>query len=136
MRNAMGVNMNIMQSKLCNLILTANVNIDTVIKVPQTFLNAVFYLGITFIILILLALLVLIIKLIFGNSNTDKAVGTPITNSGSANSNQPAYTGNLDLSNNTELVAVITAAIMASMGDEAPEDGLVVRSIRRTGSNK
>ena len=37
-------------------------------------------------------------------------------------------------SNNTELVAVITAAIMASMseeGIEVPEDGLVIRSIRR-----
>ena len=36
--------------------------------------------------------------------------------------------------NNTELVAVITAAIMASMdqeGVEVPEDGLVIRSIRR-----
>ena len=36
--------------------------------------------------------------------------------------------------NNTELVAVITAAIMASMseeGIEVPEDGLVIRSIRR-----
>lgn len=30
-----------------------------------------------------------------------------------------------------ELVAVITAAIMASMGDEAPAEGLVVRSIRK-----
>lgn len=36
--------------------------------------------------------------------------------------------------NSTELVAVITAAIMASMseeGIEVPEDGLVIRSIRR-----
>lgn len=30
-----------------------------------------------------------------------------------------------------ELVAVITAAIMAYLGDEAPADGLVVRNIRR-----
>lgn len=30
-----------------------------------------------------------------------------------------------------ELVAVITAAIMASMGDEAPAEGLVVRSIKK-----
>ncbi|MBD5088471.1 MAG: hypothetical protein HDT30_06615 [Clostridiales bacterium] len=40
-----------------------------------------------------------------------------------------------DVTDDTELVAVITAAIMASMGDEAPADGLVVSSIkRRTGS--
>ncbi|MDD6207345.1 MAG: OadG family protein [Clostridiales bacterium] len=36
-----------------------------------------------------------------------------------------------DLVDDGELVAVITAAIMASMGDEAPSDGLVVRSIKR-----
>lgn len=36
-----------------------------------------------------------------------------------------------ELSDDGELVAVITAAIMASMGDEAPADGLVVRSIKR-----
>ena len=36
-----------------------------------------------------------------------------------------------DLTDDLELVAVITAAIMASMGEEAPEDGLVVRSIRK-----
>lgn len=40
-----------------------------------------------------------------------------------------------DVTDDTELVAVITAAIMASMGDEVPADGLVVSSIkRRTGS--
>lgn len=40
-----------------------------------------------------------------------------------------------DVTDDTELVAVITAAIMASMGEEAPADGLVVSSIkRRTGS--
>lgn len=35
-----------------------------------------------------------------------------------------------------ELVAVITAAIMASMGDEAPAEGLVVRSIKRRNASK
>lgn len=30
-----------------------------------------------------------------------------------------------------ELVAVITAAIMASLGEEAPKDGLVVKSIHK-----
>ena len=40
-----------------------------------------------------------------------------------------------DVTDDTELVAVITAAIMASMGEEAPADGLVISSIkRRTGS--
>jgi glutaconyl-CoA/methylmalonyl-CoA decarboxylase subunit delta len=35
-----------------------------------------------------------------------------------------------------ELVAVITAAIYASLGDEVPADGLVVRSIRRVNSKR
>lgn len=36
-----------------------------------------------------------------------------------------------ELMDDYELVAVITAAIIASMGSEAPADGLVVRSIRK-----
>ncbi len=36
-----------------------------------------------------------------------------------------------ELVDDSELVAVITAAIMASLGDNAPKDGLVVRSIRK-----
>lgn len=41
-----------------------------------------------------------------------------------------------ELVNDGELVAVITAAICASMGDAAPSDGLVVRSIKRVNSNR
>ncbi len=36
-----------------------------------------------------------------------------------------------ELANNLELVAVITAAIQASMGDDVPAGGFVVRSIRK-----
>jgi glutaconyl-CoA/methylmalonyl-CoA decarboxylase subunit delta len=126
--------MNILHLNLSNVILTAKVNIDTVIKVPQAFLNTVFYMGIIFIILILLSLLVLLIKLIFHNSNGKNSDNGPITNTGNLLSNQTGRSGDIDLGGNTELVAVITAAIMASMGEDAPEDGLVVRSIRRTGT--
>lgn len=41
-----------------------------------------------------------------------------------------------ELVDDLELVAVVTAAIMASMGEEVPADGLVVRSIKRRSSNK
>lgn len=37
----------------------------------------------------------------------------------------------IKLTDNLELVAVITAAISASMGEAVPADGLVVRSIRK-----
>ena len=36
-----------------------------------------------------------------------------------------------ELTDDTQLAAVITAALMAYLGDEAPSDGLVVRNIRR-----
>lgn len=36
----------------------------------------------------------------------------------------------------SELVAVITAAIYASMGNDVPADGFVVRSIRRTNARR
>ncbi len=40
------------------------------------------------------------------------------------------------VNNDYELIAVITAAICASMGDEAPADGLIVRSIRKVNRKK
>ena len=41
-----------------------------------------------------------------------------------------------ELVSDCELVAVITAAIYASLGDAVPEGGLVVRSIRRANVGK
>ena len=41
-----------------------------------------------------------------------------------------------ELISDCELVAVITAAIYASMGDAVPAEGLVVRSIRKSNANK
>ena len=41
-----------------------------------------------------------------------------------------------DVTDDTEIVAVITAAIMVSMGDEAPADGLHITSIKRRVNSK
>ena len=41
-----------------------------------------------------------------------------------------------NLVDDKELVAVITAAIMASMGENVPADGLVVRSIRKVNKKR
>ncbi len=41
-----------------------------------------------------------------------------------------------ELVSDSELVAVITAAIYASMGEAVPEGGLVVRSIRKANTSK
>lgn len=45
-------------------------------------------------------------------------------------------TGNQNLVADTELVAVITAAIYASMGDQVPSGGLVVRSIHKVNTKR
>ena len=41
-----------------------------------------------------------------------------------------------ELMENLELVSVITAAIQAYQGDDVPEDGFIVRSIRKTNYGK
>lgn len=48
----------------------------------------------------------------------------------------PAVEEPKNLTDDLELVAVITAAIMASMGEEAPAEGLVVRSIKKRNTSK
>lgn len=48
----------------------------------------------------------------------------------------PASAVEEDVADDTELVAVITAAIMASMGDQAPADGLRISSIKRRTNSK
>lgn len=94
-------------------------------------LNTVMSISIVFVVLIFIAFVISLLKFvpkIFGLDKEEEpkaetaapVVETPIEE---------------DVTDDTELVAVITAAIMASMGDEAPADGLVVSSIkRRTGS--
>lgn len=63
----------------------------------------------------------------------DNSLETSASESNPANS-AVARTEEKDLIHDQELVAVITAAIYASMGDAAPKDGFVVRSIRRVNS--
>ncbi len=93
-------------------------------------LNLTISLGIVF------AVLILIIQLIYVISSAGK------NKAGAEGQNKKsAYVDNVitqivqqeekELMDDYELVAVITAAIIASMGSEAPADGLVVRSIRK-----
>ena len=63
----------------------------------------------------------------------DNSTESPASGSNSA-TNAIAKPEQVDLVNDYELVAVITAAIYASMGDAVPKDGFVVRSIRRVNS--
>lgn len=91
---------------------------------------------------ILFAILILIIQLIYFLNNSS---GKKQEDSGSQNK-KSSYVDNVitqivqreeeELMDQYELVAVITAAIYASMGSEVPADGLVVRSIRKINSGR
>ncbi len=85
---------------------------------------------------VVLAVLILIIQLIYAfkvlpkfqnSSARGKVQNTAIDHVISQIANQEEQ----ELMDDQELVAVIMAAIYASMGTEAPTDGLIVRSIRK-----
>lgn len=104
--------------------------------VQTALLNTVLGMGIVFIVLILISLIISLfgyIPKMFGGDKKKKIEEAPVA---VAKEEVALETSEEDLIDDTELVAVITAAIMASMGDEAPADGLVVRSIRRTNRKK
>ena len=92
-------------------------------------LNTLMGMGIVFLVLIFISFIIWLMgfipKMMSGEKKTAPAPA-PATSQAPAAVSEPE-----ELSDDLELVAVITAAIMASMGEEAPEDGLVVRSIRK-----
>ena len=100
-------------------------------KMSKAGLNTLMGVGLVFVLLIVICLLISTFG-IFGKigkkkEEPKKEAAAPAPVAAAA----PAPAAEEELVDDTELVAVITAAIMASMGDEAPADGLVVRSIRR-----
>ena len=96
-------------------------------------LNTVLGMGIVFIALILIAFIIALIGVVPKLLRDRTKEETISIVKEEAAVEETSYE---ELIDDTELVAVITAAIMASMGDEAPADGLVVRSIRRMGRRK
>jgi hypothetical protein len=118
-----------------SLILTAVNGFGVKEQIPGEYLDTVVILGLVFTGLILVVgvlgiirLLIALTKAMYKDSNNsgantavDSASGTAATNSNPTQIN-PA--------NDPQLVAVITAALMASL-EEVPADGLVIRSIRR-----
>lgn len=105
----------------------------------KALLNSVIGMGIVFVVLIFISYLISLLKYIpkliekFANKNDqnimeiqkDSEINCENIDNGTEDSVEVSIT------DNTELVAVITAAIMASMGNEVPKDGLIVRSIRQ-----
>lgn len=95
-------------------------------------LNTVMSICIVFVVLVFIALIISLFKFIpmlMGANKKDEetvqeaapVVAAPVVE---------------DVTDDTEIVAVITAAIMASMGSEAPADGLHITSIKRRVNSK
>ncbi|WP_313132171.1 OadG family protein [Anaerocolumna sp.] len=121
-----------------NIVLAANASTSNMGLLSKALLNTVIGMGIVFVVLIFISYIISLLKYI------PKLI-EKFTNSGNSNNieieKEPAIdyetsleTGDsvdISVTDNAELVAVITAAIMASMGNEVPNDGLIVRSIRK-----
>lgn len=93
----------------------------------------VYAMGIIFIVLIFILGIMGVVRCIRGISGRKSSDMSEENDSKSLNSvfNSIVEKEEEELSDNLELVAVVTAAIMASLGEDAPDEGLVVRSIKR-----
>lgn len=99
--------------------------------IKTALLNIVIGMGIVFCVLILISFIIFLfgyIPKVFGDQKIKKIDETPVAVVQEMTVDEVSHK---ELIEDTELIAVITAAIMASMEEEAPADGLVVRSIRR-----
>ncbi len=95
-------------------------------KMLKALLNTVMGMGTVFVVLIFISFIINLLKyvpkLLLREKKADPIILTDTKD----------FPEEEELIHDSELVAVITAAIMASYGDRTPEDGLVVRSIRKT----
>ena len=124
-----GIGMSILNLMSCYLTFDADI-------IKTALLNIVIGMGIVFCVLILISFLIFLfgyIPKVFGGKKDKKIDGIPVAVVQEMPVEDASYE---ELIEDTELVAVITAAIMASMGEEAPADGLIVRSIRRRTNRK
>ena len=98
-------------------------------------LDTILGMGIVFVLLIFLAVIIWALRFIpmlvdgFHKKEVKEDTAIPTTQKTTELSNQVENKENLMEDN--QLVAVITAAIMSSMGEDVPEDGLVIRSIKK-----
>lgn len=101
-------------------------------------LDALLGMGVVFILLIFLAVLIWAFKfipMIEKLVNKKKQIPNDLNRQAVDNVLSQIEFKEENLIDDSELVAVITAAIMASMGDSAPSDGLIVRSIKKANKN-
>lgn len=120
-----------------------NVTVDEVESKGQimekALLNTLMGMGTVFVILILISLVIGCFGFI-GKQQVKKTAAEQAKASQNASAAPivmaPVAEEPKNLTDDLELVAVVTAAIMASMGDEAPAEGLVVRSIKKRNASK
>jgi sodium pump decarboxylase gamma subunit len=106
-------------------------------KLKTGLLNLVLGMGTVFIILIIIILLLSLFKFIpylqnkmtgnakeIKNNNVDQVIA------------QITQQEEEEIKDDYELIAVITAAVYASLGEAVPADGLIVRSIRKVNSRR
>ena len=135
--------MNILQLGICNVILTAGTETESMGKFSKALLNTVVGMGTVFGVLIFISIIIYSFKFIplivdkFSKQNKPNTADTFVVNQANAQLvvNEEENIAE-ELVNDSELVAVITAAIMASMGIDAPADGLFVKSIKRANAKK
>lgn len=100
-------------------------------KMQTAGINTVMSICIVFVVLIFIACIISLFKFIpmlfGGNKKEDVPVAEPVAVA------TPVVE---DVTDDTEVVAAITAAIMASMGSEAPADGFHITSIKRRVNSK
>lgn len=106
-------------------------------KMEKAALNTLMGMGTVFVVLILISLIISCFKLIpsIQNMFTKKQTKTNNTSEQAVDNTIAQIIENEELSDDTELVAVIAAAIAVSEG-AASTDGFVVRSIKRASTNK
>lgn len=131
--------MNILQQGMYSIVLAAEKSPDTTSLYTKAVLNTILGMGTVFIVLIFISYIISLLKYIPKiidkfNKNIDNPQSVSMQSYNQTDLKE--QTADIEEINNEELVAVITAAIMASMGNEAPFDGLVVRSIRRLNSKR
>lgn len=127
--------MNLINSWSSYIVLAENKDMDLWDRLPLALLNTLLGMGTVFLVLILILGLISMLKYVPGIVNkfmgiheTNPAVSTAIKNTVTPKTNTE---NSNNLIQDAQLVAAITAAITAYMGDEIPEDGFIVRSIRR-----
>lgn len=128
--------MNNMQLGISSILLAASSNSD---RYAKALLNTLIGMVTVFVILISVSILISLLKYvpilvkIFTNQNKPKSKSIDMDQMNTPTLIESEVSE--ELVDDSELVAVITAAIMASMGEEAPADGFIVRSIKRANRN-